>query len=521
MKLKASQLSKILDKHLLLIVCLLLLVVLRFPNLFEPNWYGDEAIYLTVGQAMRYGRELYTSIVDHKTPLIYYLAMMPNQLSFRFLTIMWMILTTVMFYSISTNLFNKKTPLVISNLVFVLLTSLPFLEGNIPNGELFVMGFVLAGIIALKPTRYWRWLTSSRIKLKPDKHSWKLIAAGSLLGLGVLTKVPAVLDFAAVAFIAWLQLFDGNHQRKLTAKISQFARTIGLLSLGLIIPILFSILYFMVQGRGQDYLQFGLLYNLHYTSNWQLNFNSPLLEFVFSLPGKTVLLGLSLAAISTLGRKLDRRFKFIFSWLLLTLYAALLSNRPYPHYFQQLVPAFSLLLGYLVKTVLRPKKITDAVTINLTLLILLLIVKIALLLNFMPYPTISYYQNFLRYTGGTINRTEYYQSFNPLMNDTYQAAAIIKQRNLRQTFIWGTNPMLYDLSDTIPTGRFTVSFHIKDIGAHESTLTSIKQAQPEMMVVMANESGDFPGFYQYLEENYVLAYEFEHMNLYEKNVQTN
>src|SRR5690606_34290710 len=46
-----------------LLILLLTLFVLRIPNLAEPYWYGDEAIYLTIGTALRAGGELYATIV--------------------------------------------------------------------------------------------------------------------------------------------------------------------------------------------------------------------------------------------------------------------------------------------------------------------------------------------------------------------------------------------------------------------------------------------------------------------------
>ncbi len=71
-----------LDKQTGLFLNLFLLVILRIPNFFEPYWYGDEAIYLSVGNALNKGGLLYTTIIDHKTPLIYQFARVPNQFIF-------------------------------------------------------------------------------------------------------------------------------------------------------------------------------------------------------------------------------------------------------------------------------------------------------------------------------------------------------------------------------------------------------------------------------------------------------
>ena len=86
-----KKIDRFLDRQTLLLLLLVLIIILRLPNFFEPYWYGDEAIYLTLGNALKQGGQLYTTIIDHKTPLIYYLAMVPNQLYFRVLNLCWML----------------------------------------------------------------------------------------------------------------------------------------------------------------------------------------------------------------------------------------------------------------------------------------------------------------------------------------------------------------------------------------------------------------------------------------------
>src|SRR3989344_3742093 len=49
-------------------------VVLRITSWFEPYWYGDEGIYLVLGQALRRGLVFYRDIHDNKPPLLYLLA---------------------------------------------------------------------------------------------------------------------------------------------------------------------------------------------------------------------------------------------------------------------------------------------------------------------------------------------------------------------------------------------------------------------------------------------------------------
>lgn len=346
-----KKIDKKCDEYREVLVLLLITVILRIPNFFEPYWYGDEAIYLTIGTGLRQGLRLYTDIIDHKTPLIYYLAMVPNQFSFRLLNLGWMMVTTVLFFLVAKALFKKTKLAFTSSLIFVLLTTLPWLEGHIPNGELFVLGFVMTGLWLITKTALWQNFLSGRsheaLTMVP-KEALLLVASGIFFGLGVLTKVPALLDFGMSLLIGWFSLVAVLISRKYGWKknlkaIWQFAVKSGWLLLGLIIPIVLSIVYFVSKGSGQDYLSYGLLYNFRYAGSWQPELANSLLRFLFTLPGKILMLAGVLSGLS-FWKKYTPRFQFIAGWFILSLFAVLLSNRPYPHYFIQLVPAFALLI---------------------------------------------------------------------------------------------------------------------------------------------------------------------------------
>ena len=59
---------KTLVKYKYWIILFLMFLILRIPSLFEPYWYGDEGIYLVLGQAIRKGVTLYSHIHDNKPP---------------------------------------------------------------------------------------------------------------------------------------------------------------------------------------------------------------------------------------------------------------------------------------------------------------------------------------------------------------------------------------------------------------------------------------------------------------------
>lgn len=514
-----KKLDKTCEDYLELIVLFFILVLLRIPNFFEPVWYGDEAIYLTIGNGLKHGLRLYSEIIDHKTPIIYYLAMVPNQFWFRVLNLGWTLVSTAFFFSVAKKLFQRGKLAFISTLLFVLFTTLPWLEGNIPNGELFAMGFVLAGWWLLSKSQLFNgylagnWSEALRTK---EKEFPLLLGAGALFGLGVLTKVPSLLDFGAVLLIAWFSLASLTVAARETAanwleSLKQFIQKTGWLTLGLFIPILISVIYFVLIGSGRDYLDYGLLYNLRYSGAWQLKLNNPLLQFFFTLPGKTIILA-GLIGLFSFVKKFPARFRLLASWFALTLFASLLSNRPYPHYLIQIVPPAALLLveiGLMLKQAVKNK--------TALLTALLLIVGTAFVLNLLQlrvYSTTSYYQRFYNLITGQMTLNEYHQSFDSLVKDNYEAANVIAGLDSDRLFIWGTNPLLYALTKTVPASRFTVAFHIRDFEDYDRTMAQITEQKPEIIVWMKNEVDTFPQLEQYLNLNYYPNHQYEHFTLY-------
>jgi hypothetical protein len=519
-----------LDRHVPYLSLITLLTLLRLPNFTEPYWYGDEGIYLTLGIALRQGEKLYSQIIDHKTPLIYYLAMVPNQFWFRVLNLAVMILATSCFYWLAKKIFVHQKATFISTLVFILLTTLPMFEGNIPNGELFVIFFVMIGATLLAGTSYFQVLIQEQIKKTKNQHI-AMFVAGVCFGLGILTKVPALFDLLAFLSIAWFSLtrtvlFNKKPTQSLFQSIGIFAQHIGLVIGGTLLPIIASIIYFIARGSGKAYLDYGLLYNFRYAGSWVLNFNNPALSFLFTLPGKALLLGGWLVILTLIGRKISARFQFLASWLGLSFFAALLSNRPYPHYFMQVFPSLSLIVGYFIASAGDKLKNSIAkkrsalygnivIESALSLAMVFVMGAVILLLNFKPYPTVSYYIRFGELLTGKITWEQYRNSFDKLMADNYAAAKIIVSNADKHLFIWGTDPMLYALTQKSPVGRFTVLFHIRDFHVEHETYLDFVRTKPAYAVVMQNE--EVPQeISSYLEENYMPNTSFERFVLWKK-----
>lgn len=501
------------NRHEWLFLAWTLVIVLRLPNLVEPYWYGDEAIYLTVGTGMRHGLKLYKEIVDHKTPLIYFFAMVPSQLAFRFFTIGWMIATTGFFYSLAKRFFSSSLAF-LTTIVFVLLTSLPAFEGHIPNGELFVMGFILAAFWLLSKTSFFHRIIDQK-ETKPLTHELPFIfASGAVASLGILTKVPALLDMGALGAFMLFAMLASWKKSLLSKHAVLLLKSWIVFALGVATPIVFSLVYFALRGTLQDYIQFGLLYNFHYSGNWTLPFTNELLLKLFTLPGKAVVLaGILLLSLGlSLWKKGESLLSWTVFWMGAALFAALLSNRPYPHYFQQVVPPFSFLIGFLVmkkSSLLGRGLIVGSVALSGAIL---------LLLQFRPYAIAEYYTKYVALITGKMSKEQYLHSFNYLVEQNEKLIPTIEEGSTEQDriFIWGTNPMLYAQSRRSPASKFTVSFHIHDLKVYEQTMEEIRLHKPKFIIIMKGES-ELPGLTEYLSEHYVESMRTNDMTLYRRS----
>ena len=97
-----------------------LFVVLRFPSLFEPNWYGDEGIYQSIGFGLRTGRQFYTGVWDNKPPLLFviYAFAYGDQYLARLFSLIFGLGAVIAFYSISKKIFVKKSLSLATSLFF-------------------------------------------------------------------------------------------------------------------------------------------------------------------------------------------------------------------------------------------------------------------------------------------------------------------------------------------------------------------------------------------------------------------
>lgn len=480
MKAELSKLKKILVKNKFILLILLAATLLRVPSLFEPYWYGDEGIYLTLGQAVRKGLVLYKDIYDNKPPLLYLLATISGNLFwFRFILLIWNSLTIYLFYSLSKIFFSRKPKLSLTaTSIFALLSSVPLIEGNIANAEIFMILPILAGIFLVLREKV--------------KTSLVWLATGFLFSLAALFKVPAAFDFAGL-FI-FLVLFQTKNRKIPFLPQLQEIKNLFLLAVGFLLPIVFTFLYFWSQNTLSQYWTAAFAQNLPYLSSWQTGNHS---TFAASgLAFRATVLGLIVAALWWLRTKFSPTTLFLFLWFVFALFAAALSGRPYPHYLIQVLPSFSVLVAIVFGFKLWSKIVS----------ILLLGILILLIVTFKvwSYPTFNYYQNFLSFAFGQKSELQYFQWFNPKVPQTYRLAEFLSTHTLsnEKVFLWGDSPTTYALANRLPVGPYTASYHIMDFNGKERTMAALKKEKPAFIIDLQDEGRPFPELRALLSQNY-------------------
>lgn len=441
----------------------LLFFLLRLPSLFEPYWYGDEGVYLVLGQAIRQGITLYSQIHDNKPPAIYFLAALAQTVfGFRLILFLWMIPTCYYFYKLVKNYLSPRLSQV-ALLFFVILTSIPVVEGHIANAEIFMLLPTILGMLLFEK---------------------RTILSGLLFGFAFLFKVPVAIEFLFVFLFIFFVL-----------KKYKNIKLMFIFGLSFFVPLLITVIYYQLNNALLPYLSSAFLQNFGYLSSWSTGSqnSSPTSS---GLPLRLFLMLLSWVIFYTqyYKKQIDKKLLFISSWFTACLFGVLLSTRPYPHYLIQIIPPLILL-------VLSAKKYWQ----NKVILIALLVYSI-IHYKFYFYATVSYYKNFIQYSLGQINTVTYRQYFGQNVNNFYQISSYISQKTSATdyVFIWSDDPYIYPLTNRLPATKYITAYHVLDYNGYTRTITELKINQPKYIIYNLSMNRPFPELDDYVSKYYFL-----------------
>ncbi len=461
----------------LLFVCLLL----RIPSFFEPYYYGDETIYLTLGQGLKEGLPFYSGLHDNKPPILYLIAALAGNIVFfkLFLSIA-SIISIVLFEKITKVLFETKVKTQkLSVILFALLTTIPLFEGNIANAENFMMVFSLAAIYIL---------LCKKLTVK------NLIFSGIMFGFSFLVKVPAFLDLPVI-ILFWLILKGLNKENLLRVFKNSLLITVGFLT-----PVIISLIWYGISGNLGDYVKAAFMQNVGYVSSWRASAaeksfllrNAPLLiRFLIALSGITF--------TYIFRKKLTKPFVLASIWLMLSLFAATISERPYPHYLLQSVGPIVIFLS-----ILFTQSSKEQSFIVLPLFIALLV---PVYYKFWYYPTASYYLRFAKYVSGITNKDKYLSSFGKYTSRNYQIADFLINSSYKKDriFIWSPDSStIYALARRFPPIKYVADYHILDYSKTEDVAKVLASEKPRFIVITP-DARPFVEIADLLRQNYFLV----------------
>lgn len=461
----------------------ILFFILRLPSLIEPNWYGDEGIYQTIGQAIAKGQLLYVETWDNKPPLLYIVYSLFNgdQFLVRLFSLITGALTALGFFFLSKLLFKNLRTSFITTLIFAVLFGLPVLEGNIANAE----NFMLLPIITSSYLIYNFSLKTNRLKFPILNSKFSILfTAGLLLGIAFLFKIVAIFDFAAfMAFFFFVGFLDIKIRNKdfqaIKRRLQSVLPNLLFIAFGFISPILITFTYFASKNAISPFVQAAFQSNVGY-----VGYGNKLIIPQGLLILKLILLsGFSLFLFMN-RKKLSSSRIFILLWLAFSLFNTFFSGRPYTHYALVTLPSYCLLIGLLL----------DATKKGARFIFLIIFLSVTLLLHSTFKPNIKkavfYYDNAFSFLTSAKQVSAYQSFFDGKTPRDYEIASFIKTHTTTQDqiFVWGDSAQIYALSNKQPPGKYTVSYHIKQYpGALQETQLAIDTVKPKYIITL-NES---------------------------------
>ncbi|MBI2887098.1 MAG: hypothetical protein HYY02_07805 [Chloroflexi bacterium] len=468
--------------------------VFRFPSLLEPLWYDDEGIYAAVAHAMLKGSVLYRDVLDNRTPGIYWLyAAMLSASGYSFLFIRLMatlslLLTQVTAFFIAWRLVNVRAGLAAVALLG-LLGSLPFIEGNIANAEIYMILPTTVGMLLLIHGRFY--------------------LAGVALSFAFLIKQIAGVEL--VACVLALLLFSPRPLPRL-----------AMLALGYLTPIAAASAYLLAQGTLGEFIFAGFGYYFGYVQRAT--------RIPHELwPIKLLLLAAAILVLRRFlgGQRSTEKFHtgLLYLWTVFAIFGALFTARPYPHYLLQPLAPVALLIGALVGTWSTP---LPRLTVGRVATVTGLSVAWCwlFLAIYMPWPnwakpekTVAYYQNFVQFMSGQRSLRSYNDFFDKRVNRNMSLARYVLRQAKQSDYllIWGEEPWVYVMTRLHVAAPFTVSYYAYEMPSGlDRMVEAIRQRKPAFVIWTTNKPL-YPNLKAELEREYQETSLMENAVVYQRS----
>jgi hypothetical protein len=288
-------------------------------------------------------------------------------------------------------------------------------------------------------------------------------------------------------------------------KIFSNIKTIIILTFAFLLPIAVWAIYFCLKGAFKPFLFASITQNFGYISSWSTGTQnaSPTSGGIITRLFLLLVAWISIYLLKT--KKItSNKFSFLLFWFSATIFGALLSVRPYPHYLIQVLPPLILIIFEIFN-------FKDKKSQLLSLFSILFFVLILFRFKFYFYPVFRYYSNFYSYALHKKSVSDYKNYFGSQVNNTYKISEFIKNNTNPndKIFIWGDEPYVYALSTRLPPLKYIVAYHIVDFNGYQLTMDKIKANLPKFILYYQMSNRPFPELDLFIKNYYYVAKTFD------------
>ena len=474
------------NRNLKLVILVLLMILTKVPNIYEPLWNEREADMLLVSKYIAEGATLFIDIYASLSPLSYVLfeiAIFSSKYSLltaKILMIIFNIGSLILLFKFVSKHFGQNCAFA-SSLIYTLILATPIFGANIAASEHFATFFILFGI---------NWISNK-------KHAY---FAHFLFSIAIL------FDFKAIFLYLAFMLFRIFTTEKRT--MAEFLKA----TFVFLVPITLFLLSLIYQ---ESIFQFFTISLSRITAI--IKPEEPTLGFYFF--GNTLLARIVIASFITIvtlimyyKKKFEKITFFLILLLTWSIFSSLYDQSGDMNNMIMFFPFASIAVAFIL---LRPSMI------KLALVATMFLSFTSLFFSGTPpanLGTLRYYINFAKYSTGKQDTVGYINTFGKNAYRSYKLNSYLSQNypGEKNIFVWTENPWIYLLSDLeLPASKsLKSSDSMRRFGETKSRLIG---DMTELFIIDSNCSSK-DQFVEFVEsQNFIKTKEVEGYEIYSSN----
>ena len=334
----------------LFIVSFILLALILPIHYINGFLSPDESGFMFIGDSINHGSILYKDFIDIKPPGIFYL----NALIFfffgksfyasRIVLYITNALSALIIYFLGKDQWDKHIGQ-LSSILFLIGVYNPLIEGYFVLTEPYMVFFGLLGIFVFFKFRDWRYL----------------VPVGFFFGIAMLFKQPGILFYMLILIYSFLGLLNKGNRNKVF--LYEILKSSLLISIGFLIPIFITVVFFYREGVLHDFIYWSFLYFIsgkYGTSFDTTSLFQPINSLVIIwIPA---LISVAIIIYDLVMKKIQYNNLMVVCWLLLFGYT--LTTRQFGHYFIQILPPACILASITLTRLPNLKNIKEIFSKN-------------------------------------------------------------------------------------------------------------------------------------------------------------